>query len=90
MFVLQVVFSAVQLSWLSAEQAWAVTEEQRAELDTDQRHAIALARYDEDVLQELRGVIVIKVHFNKLFYFIHLRKHILYIVLFMAVLWQPV
>lgn len=66
-FALQVVFSAAQLSWLTAEQAWAVTEEQWAELDPDQRQAVALARYDEDVLQELRGVIVIKAHFNKLF-----------------------
>ncbi|XP_026175975.1 stereocilin [Mastacembelus armatus] len=50
-----VVFSAVQLSWLSAEQGWAVTEEQWAELDTDQRHAVGLARYEGDVLLELRG-----------------------------------
>ncbi|XP_047437005.1 stereocilin [Mugil cephalus] len=50
-----VVFSAVQLSWLSAEQAWAVTEEQWAELDTEQRHAVGLARYEGDILLELRG-----------------------------------
>ncbi|XP_044213565.1 stereocilin [Thunnus albacares] len=50
-----VVFSAVQLSWLSAEQAWAVTEEQWTELDTEQRHAVGLARYEGDVLLELRG-----------------------------------
>ncbi|XP_070688298.1 stereocilin [Pempheris klunzingeri] len=50
-----VVFSAVQLSWLSVEQAWAVTEEQWAELDTEQRHAVGLARYEGDVLLELRG-----------------------------------
>ncbi|XP_076595339.1 stereocilin [Chaetodon auriga] len=50
-----VVFSGVQLSWLSAEQAWAVTEEQWAELDTEQRHAVSLARYEGDVLLELRG-----------------------------------
>uniref|UniRef100_A0A3Q1H4A1 Stereocilin LRR domain-containing protein n=1 Tax=Anabas testudineus TaxID=64144 RepID=A0A3Q1H4A1_ANATE len=86
-----VVFSAVQLSWLSAEQAWAVTGEQWAELDTDQRHAVGLARYEGDVLQELRGLIVITFYFNKLFhyYFMHFRTYILYIVLFiMAVLWQ--
>lgn len=85
------VFSAVQLSWLSAEQAWAVTGEQWAELDTDQRHAVGLARYEGDVLQELRGLIVITFYFNKLFhyYFMHFRTYILYIVLFiMAVLWQ--
>ncbi|KAM6943343.1 stereocilin [Xenentodon cancila] len=50
-----VVFSAVQLSWLSVEQAWAVTEEQWAKLDTEQRHAVGLARYEGDVLMELRG-----------------------------------
>uniref|UniRef100_A0A3P8T5S2 Stereocilin n=1 Tax=Amphiprion percula TaxID=161767 RepID=A0A3P8T5S2_AMPPE len=50
----QVVFSAVQLSWLSVEQAWAVTDEQWAELDTEQRHAVGLARYEGDVLLELR------------------------------------
>ncbi|XP_069030487.1 stereocilin [Embiotoca jacksoni] len=50
-----VVFSSVQLSWLSAEQAWAVTEEQWEELDTEQRHAVGLARYEGDVLLELRG-----------------------------------
>ncbi|XP_061600071.1 stereocilin [Cololabis saira] len=50
-----VVFSSVQLSWLSVEQAWAVTQEQWAELDTEQRHAVGLARYEGDVLMELRG-----------------------------------
>ncbi|XP_040896046.1 stereocilin-like [Toxotes jaculatrix] len=50
-----VVFSALQLSWLSAEQAWAITEEQWTELDTDQRHAVGLARYEGDALLELRG-----------------------------------
>ncbi|XP_041634601.1 stereocilin-like [Cheilinus undulatus] len=50
-----VVFSALQLSWLSAEQAWAVTEEQWEELDSEQRHAVGLARYEGDVLLELRG-----------------------------------
>ncbi|KAM9860994.1 stereocilin [Aulostomus maculatus] len=50
-----VVFSALQLSWLSVEQAWAVTEEQWIELDTEQRHAVGLARYEGDVLLELRG-----------------------------------
>ncbi|XP_041847316.1 stereocilin-like [Melanotaenia boesemani] len=50
-----VVFSAVQLSWMSVEQAWAVTQEQWAELDTEQRHAVGLARYEGDILLELRG-----------------------------------
>lgn len=57
------VFSAVQLSWLSAEQAWAVTDEQWAELDTGQRRAVGLARYEGDVLLELRGVRVINISF---------------------------
>ncbi|KAG7230527.1 hypothetical protein INR49_012240 [Caranx melampygus] len=52
---LAVVFSAVQLSWLSAEQAWAITEEQWTELDVEQRHAVGLARYEGDVLLEQRG-----------------------------------
>ncbi|XP_060924825.1 stereocilin [Limanda limanda] len=50
-----VVFSAVQLSWLSEEQAWAVTQEQWTELDAEQRHAVGLARYEGDPLLELRG-----------------------------------
>ncbi|KAM8894922.1 stereocilin isoform 3-T3 [Spinachia spinachia] len=50
-----VVFGAVQMSWLSAEQAWAVTQEQWALLDAEQRHAVGLARYEGDVLLELRG-----------------------------------
>lgn len=53
--VFQVVFSAAQLSWLSVEQAWAVTEEQWAEMDPEQRRAVGLARYEGDVLVELRG-----------------------------------
>lgn len=52
----QVVFSAGQLSWLSAEQGWAVTEEQWAELNTEQKHAVQRARYEGDVLLGLRGV----------------------------------
>ncbi|XP_067342851.1 stereocilin [Channa argus] len=50
-----VVFSAVQLSCLSPEQAWAVTKEQWGELDTSQRHAVELARYEGDVVLEQRG-----------------------------------
>ncbi|KAF7659084.1 hypothetical protein LDENG_00003550, partial [Lucifuga dentata] len=49
-----VVFSVDQLSWLSVEQAWAVTEEQWAELDSKQRHHVGLARYEGDVLLEMR------------------------------------
>lgn len=64
--VWQVVFGAAQLSWLSVEQAWAVTEEQWDELDADQRHAVGLARYEGDVLLEMRGVRAIMVHFHKL------------------------
>uniref|UniRef100_A0A3P8V8D0 Stereocilin n=1 Tax=Cynoglossus semilaevis TaxID=244447 RepID=A0A3P8V8D0_CYNSE len=43
---ISVVFSPAQLSWLTMEQAWAVTEEQWTELDPEQRHAVGLARYD--------------------------------------------
>ncbi|XP_077569515.1 stereocilin [Stigmatopora nigra] len=50
-----VVFSAVKLSWLTAEQAWAVTEDQWTTLDNEQRHALGLARYEGDVLLERRG-----------------------------------
>ncbi|XP_033838654.2 stereocilin [Periophthalmus magnuspinnatus] len=50
-----VVFSVVQLSWLSTEQAWAVTEEQWAELDPEQKHALGLTRYEGDILLEQRG-----------------------------------
>lgn len=51
---LSVVFSVLQLSWLSTEQAWAVTEEQWAELDPEHRHVVSLARYEGDALLELR------------------------------------
>ncbi|XP_072321516.1 stereocilin [Eucyclogobius newberryi] len=50
-----VVFSAVQLTWLSTEQAWAVTEEQWEELDPEQRHAVDLTRYEGDILLEQSG-----------------------------------
>ena len=53
--VCQVVFSAVQLSWLNVEQAWVVTEKQWAELNSGQRHALGLAQYEGDVLLEHRG-----------------------------------
>ena len=48
-------FSATQLSWLSVEQAWAITEEQWAELDRGQRLALIQAQYEGDILQEGRG-----------------------------------
>uniref|UniRef100_A0A8B9KWZ5 Stereocilin-like n=1 Tax=Astyanax mexicanus TaxID=7994 RepID=A0A8B9KWZ5_ASTMX len=50
-----VVFSATQLSWLSAEQAWAVTEEQWEELDSEQRQALTVAQYEGDVMLAHRG-----------------------------------
>ncbi|XP_057704376.1 stereocilin-like [Corythoichthys intestinalis] len=50
-----VVFSAIQLSWLTVEQAWAITEDQWTELDNEQRHSVELARYEGDVLLEMRG-----------------------------------
>lgn len=38
------------------EQAWAVTEDQWAELSAEQKLAVQRARYEGDVLLELRGV----------------------------------
>lgn len=52
----QVVFSALQLSWFTMEQAWAVTDDQWAELNSEQKLAVQRARYEGDVLLELRGV----------------------------------
>ncbi|KAM3876997.1 stereocilin [Diretmus argenteus] len=57
-----VVFSATQLSWLSVEQAWAVTDEQLAELDRGQKRALSLAQYEGDDLLDLRGFIVLLGH----------------------------
>lgn len=51
----QVVFSATQLSWLSSEQACAVTEEQWAELDSEQRQALGMAQYEGELMLEHRG-----------------------------------
>ncbi|TSL68171.1 Stereocilin [Bagarius yarrelli] len=45
-----VVFSASQLSWLSSEQAWAVTDEQWQKLDTEQKHALNMALYEGDMM----------------------------------------
>lgn len=50
------VFSALQLSWFSVEQAWAVTEDQWAELNAEQKLAVQRARYEGDILLEPRGV----------------------------------
>lgn len=50
------VFSALQLSWFTVEQAWAVTEDQWAELSSEQKLAVQRARYEGDVLLEIRGV----------------------------------
>ncbi|XP_030620966.1 stereocilin [Chanos chanos] len=50
-----VVFSAAQLSWLSSEQAFAVTEEQWAELDSEQRHAVSMAQYEGEIMLGHRG-----------------------------------
>lgn len=49
------VLSAAQLSWLGPEQATAVTEEQWAELDSQQKQALSLALYEGDVILEHRG-----------------------------------
>ncbi|XP_072516145.1 stereocilin [Salminus brasiliensis] len=50
-----VVFSAAQLSWMSVEQAWAVTEEQWEELDSEQKQALSIAQYEGDVMLGHRG-----------------------------------
>ncbi|KTG07483.1 hypothetical protein cypCar_00006474 [Cyprinus carpio] len=50
-----VVFSATQLYWLSSEQAFAVTEEQWAELDNEQRQALGMAQYEGELMLEHRG-----------------------------------
>uniref|UniRef100_A0A671KS68 Stereocilin n=1 Tax=Sinocyclocheilus anshuiensis TaxID=1608454 RepID=A0A671KS68_9TELE len=54
-----VVFSATQLSWLSSEQACAVTEEQWAELDSEQRQALGMAQYEGELMLEHRVVWII-------------------------------
>lgn len=45
----------MQLSWLSPEQAWAVTEEQWAELDSEQRQALGMAQYEGELMFGHRG-----------------------------------
>ncbi|XP_018618690.2 stereocilin [Scleropages formosus] len=52
---LAVVFSVTQLSWLTAEQASVVTEEQWDELSSEQKRALSLALYEGEVLLEHRG-----------------------------------
>nr|XP_021327527.1 stereocilin-like isoform X2 [Danio rerio] len=52
---LAVVFSATQLSWLSSEQACAVTEEQWAELDSEQRQALDMAQFEGEFMLGHRG-----------------------------------
>lgn len=62
----QVVFSASQLSWFTVEQAWAVTEDQWVELNSEQKLAVQRARYEGDVLLELRGACThFRSHCNK-------------------------
>uniref|UniRef100_A0A8C9S5G1 Stereocilin LRR domain-containing protein n=1 Tax=Scleropages formosus TaxID=113540 RepID=A0A8C9S5G1_SCLFO len=55
---LAVVFSVTQLSWLTAEQASVVTEEQWDELSSEQKRALSLALYEGEVLLEHRGKLV--------------------------------
>ncbi|KAJ8340276.1 hypothetical protein SKAU_G00349090 [Synaphobranchus kaupii] len=52
---LAVVFSVTQLSWLSQEQASAVTQDQWAELGSEQKQALVHALYEGEVIQEHRG-----------------------------------
>lgn len=47
----------MQLSWLSPEQAWAVTEEQWAELDSEQRQALGMAQYEGELMFGHRGTV---------------------------------
>lgn len=53
--LLKVVFSASQLSWLTSEQAWAVTDEQWQKLDYEQRQALSMALYEGDAMLGHRG-----------------------------------
>lgn len=50
-----VVFSPVQLSCFTSDQAIAVTPEQYEHLSYQQRQAISSAQYDDDIHQDLRG-----------------------------------
>lgn len=52
---LQVALSSPQLSWLTVEQASAVTEEQWSELGGEQKRALAMALYEGDLPLEHRG-----------------------------------
>ncbi|XP_061102858.1 stereocilin [Conger conger] len=52
---LAVVFSATQLSWLSPEQASAVTQDQWTELGSEQRQSLVHALYEGEVVHEHRG-----------------------------------
>lgn len=53
--LLQVVFSASQLSWLNSEQAWAVTDEQWEKLGNEQKQALSMALYEGDAMFGHRG-----------------------------------
>ncbi|MGH0149646.1 UNVERIFIED_CONTAM: hypothetical protein FKN15_015560 [Acipenser sinensis] len=52
---LAVVLSTAQLSWMTPEQARAVTPAQWAELSSDQSQAVAMAQYEGELMQDPRG-----------------------------------
>ncbi|XP_041091513.1 stereocilin-like [Polyodon spathula] len=52
---LAVVLSTAQLSWMTPEQAGAVTPAQWAELSSDQSQAVAMAQYEGELIQDPRG-----------------------------------
>ncbi|XP_058855169.1 stereocilin-like [Acipenser ruthenus] len=52
---LAVVLSTAQLSWMTPEQAGAVTPAQWAELSSDQSQAVAMAQYEGELMQDPRG-----------------------------------
>ncbi|KAG2470652.1 STRC protein, partial [Polypterus senegalus] len=49
-----VVFSPVHLSWMTPEQARAVTPHQWAELNSEQSQAVTMAQYEGELIQEQR------------------------------------
>uniref|UniRef100_A0A8C4TI39 Stereocilin n=1 Tax=Erpetoichthys calabaricus TaxID=27687 RepID=A0A8C4TI39_ERPCA len=50
-----VVFSPVHLSWMTPEQARAVTPHQWIELNSEQSQAVSMAQYEGELIQEQRG-----------------------------------
>ncbi|XP_039628988.1 stereocilin [Polypterus senegalus] len=59
-----VVFSPVHLSWMTPEQARAVTPHQWAELNSEQSQAVTMAQYEGELIQEQRDLICYTFFFN--------------------------